>query len=100
MIIIKEDQGYTFFHKLLPQYQVSLKSLSLTLHKMRGEGASNHFRKAALTPDIVKLGSRSKVYLKSLGDLDLELDSIIACLHPPPTHQTFLSRITLKSLHV
>ena len=30
---------------------------------------------------IVKLGSRSKVYLKSLGDLDLELVAIIACLH-------------------
>ena len=29
-------------------------------------------------------GSRSKVNLKSLiRDLDLELDSIIACLHPP-----------------
>ena len=28
-------------------------------------------------PDIVKLGSRSKVYLKSQGNLDLELDSII-----------------------
>ena len=34
---------------------------------------------------IVKLGSRSKVYLKSLiRDLDLELVAIIACLHPPP----------------
>ena len=33
---------------------------------------------------IVKLGSRSKVYLKSLiRDLDLEVDSIIACLHHP-----------------
>ena len=88
MIIIKEDQGYTFFHKLLPQYQVSLKSLSLTLHKMRGEGASNHFRKAALTPDIVKLGSRSKVYLKSLGDLDLKLDSIIT-MSQPTTRKLF-----------
>merc|ERR1719210_609604 len=49
---------------------------------------------------IDKLGSRSKVYLKSLiRDLDLELVTIIACLHPP-THQTFLSTITLKSLHV
>ena len=35
--------------------------------------------------DVVKLGSMSKVYLKSLRDLDLELDSIIACLHPPTT---------------
>ena len=33
---------------------------------------------------VVKLGSRSKVYLKSLGDLDLELDSIIAMSPPPP----------------
>ena len=33
---------------------------------------------------IVKLGSRSKVYLKSLRDLDLELDSIIAM--SPTTH--------------
>ena len=36
--------------------------------------------------DIVKLRSRSKVYLKSqIRDLDLELDSIIA-MPPPPTH--------------
>ena len=28
--------------------------------------------------NIVKLRSRSKVYLKSLRDLDLEIDSIIA----------------------
>ena len=50
---------------------------------------------------IVKLGSRSKVYLKSLiRDLDLELKAIIACLHPHTHHETFLSRITLKSLHV
>ena len=50
---------------------------------------------------IVKLGSRSKVYLKSLKDLDLELEAIIA-MSPPPTHhqKTFLSRITLKSLCV
>ena len=51
---------------------------------------------------IVKLGSRSKVYLKSLiRDLDLELVAIIAM--PPTTtttHETFLSRIKLKSLHV
>ena len=52
---------------------------------------------------IVKLGSRSKVYLKSqIRDLDLELVDIIAMSPPthPPTHETFLSRITLKSLHV
>ena len=48
---------------------------------------------------IVKLGSRSKVHLKSLiRDLDLELVAIIAM--SPTTQQTFLSRITLKSLHV
>ena len=35
---------------------------------------------------IVKLGSRSKVYLKSLGDLDLELVAIIAM--SPPTHHS------------
>ena len=34
---------------------------------------------------VVKLGSRSKVYLKSLRDLDLELDSIIA-MPPTTTH--------------
>ena len=50
--------------------------------------------------NIDKLGSRSKVYLKSLiRDLDLELVTIIA-MSPPTHHQTFLSRITLKSLHV
>ena len=50
---------------------------------------------------IVKLGSRTKVYLKSLiRDLDLELEAIIA-MSPPPTHRkTFLSRITLNSFHV
>ena len=35
--------------------------------------------------NIVKRGSRSKVYLKSLRDLDLELVAIIA-MPPPPTH--------------
>ena len=35
--------------------------------------------------DIVKLGFRSKVYLKSLiRDLDLELEAIIAMSPPPP----------------
>ena len=39
---------------------------------------------------VVKLGSRSKVYLKSLiRDLDLELDSIIAMY--PPTIELFLA---------
>ena len=38
---------------------------------------------------IVKLGSRSKVYLRSLRDLDLELDSIIAMPPPPPTSKLF-----------
>ena len=56
--------------------------------------------KMHLLVPIVKLGSRSKVHLKSLiRDLDLELVAIIARLHPP-TQQTFLSRITLKSLNV
>ena len=50
--------------------------------------------------EIVMLVSRSKVYLKSLRDVDLELEAIIA-KSPTTTHQkTFLSRITLKSLHV
>ena len=50
---------------------------------------------------IVKLGSRSKVYLKSLiRDLDLELVAIIAMSPTTTTQETFLSRITLKSLHV
>ena len=35
---------------------------------------------------IVKLGSRSKVYLKSLRDLDLELIAIIAMSPPTTTH--------------
>ena len=35
--------------------------------------------------DIVKLGSRSKLYLKSLiSNLDLELEAIIAMSPPPP----------------
>ena len=38
-----------------------------------------------LSIEIVKLGSRSKVYLKSLRDLDLELVAIIA-MSPPTTH--------------
>ena len=37
-------------------------------------------------PIIVKLGARSKVYLKSLRDLDLELVAIIAMPPPPPTY--------------
>ena len=63
---------------------------------------------------IVKLGSRLgpvqlhvnsksfnvKVYFKSLRDLDLELEAIIAMPPPPTTQETFLSRIILKSLHV
>ena len=62
----------------------------------------NSFSVLGLDLLIVKLGSRSKVYLKSLiRDLDLELVAIIAMSPPPPTHhKTFLSRITLKSLHV
>ena len=51
------------------------------------------------TENFVKFGSRSKVYLKSLiRDLDLELVAIIAM--SPTHHKTFLSRITLKSLHL
>ena len=38
---------------------------------------------------IVKLRSRSKVYLKCLRDLDLELDSIIAMPPPPPPRKLF-----------
>ena len=49
---------------------------------------------------IDKLGSKSKVYFKSVGDLDLELVVIIAISPPPLTQKTFLSRITYKSLHV
>ena len=51
---------------------------------------------------VVKLGSRSKVYLKFLvRDLDLELEAIIAMPPPPPpTQETFPSRITLKYLLV
>ena len=51
---------------------------------------------------IVKLGSRSKVYLKSqIRDLDLELVTIIAMSPPTNTiHETVLSGITLKPLHV
>ena len=39
---------------------------------------------SVLTVVFVKLGSRSKVYLKSLRDLDLELVAIIAMSPPPP----------------
>ena len=39
---------------------------------------------------VVKLGSRSKVYLKSLiRDLDLELVAIIAMYPPPPPMKLF-----------
>ena len=42
------------------------------------------------TSIIVKLGSRSKVYLKSLiRNLDLELVAIIAMSPPPPTRKLF-----------
>ena len=43
----------------------------------------NHMLKDTGLGLIVKLGSRSKVYLKSLRDLDLELEAIFAM---PPTH--------------
>ena len=44
-----------------------------------------HTCAAGITGKIVKLGSRSKVYLKSLiRDLDLELIAIIAMSPPPP----------------
>ena len=59
-----------------------------------------HNQNEDLTIYIVKLWSRSKVYLKSLRDLDLELEAIIAMSPPTTHHETFLSRITLKSLHV
>ena len=49
---------------------------------------------------IVKPGSRSMVYLKSLRNLDLELNFIIAMSPTNTTHETFLSEITLKSLHI
>ena len=39
---------------------------------------------------IVKLGSRSEVHLKSLRDLDLELEAIIAMSPPPPPPTTKL----------
>ena len=54
-------------------------------------------------PGELHLNSKSfniKVYFKSVRDLDLELEAIIAMPPPPTHHETFLSRITLKSLHV
>ena len=39
--------------------------------------------------NIVKLGSRSKFYLKSLRELDLELEAIIAMSPPPPPTKHF-----------
>ena len=39
-----------------------------------------------MVSNIIKLGPRSKVYLKSLRDLDLKLEAIIAMsltTHPP-----------------
>ena len=56
--------------KILPIFNIILKEILKFLH-------------------IVKLGSRSKVYLKSLiRDLDLELVAIIA-MSPPPTIKLF-----------
>ena len=48
---------------------------------------------------IVKLGSRSKVYLKSLiRDLDLELVAIIACLlHHHPENISEQNNIEISS---
>ena len=53
-------------------------------------------------PGQVHVNSKSlniKVYFKSLRDLDLELEAIIAMFHHHH-HKTFLNRITLKSLLV
>ena len=44
---------------------------------------------------IVKLGSRSKVYLKSLGDLDLEVVAIIA-MSPPTHHETMKPELQIN----
>ena len=49
---------------------------------------------------MVKLVSRSKVYLKSQRDLDLELDSVIAMSPTTTHHETFLSWIRFKSLNL
>ena len=78
----------------------SIESLHLIESSSKQVSCNQMFTKCNLTI-IVKLGSRSKVYLKSLiKDLDLELVATYNCMSPPPTQKTFLSRITLKSLHV
>ena len=56
------------------------KCLNANVGKSQRNPVSNMVR---IVFKIVKLGSRSKVYLKFLRDLDLELDSIIACPLPP-----------------
>ena len=47
---------------------------------------------------IVKLVSKSKVYLKSvIRDLDLELEAIIACLHHHPGNFSEHNNIEISS---
>ena len=60
----------------------------LANYKLHCNHVAKHKIKTKITSSfllIVKLGSRSKVYLKSLlRDLDLELVAIIAMSPPPP----------------
>ena len=57
----------------------NLSSLVLTTNFLL-----THLCTAIQSKEIVKLESRSKLYLKSPRDLDLELEAIIAMSPPPP----------------
>ena len=83
----------------VPQTKKGTNVDAMAIFPMHPQLPKSSFQHIHYNYNVVKLGSRSKVYLKSLiRDLDLELAAIIAM---SPTHQkTFLSTIKLKSLHV
>ena len=96
--------GMIFVTVMVPWFILSLHSplhlhLQSVYYLIIADKIQYNIKMASNINVIVKLGSRSKVYLKSLRDLDLELVAIIA-MSPPTHHKTFLSGITLKSLHV
>ena len=83
---------------------IILSSLSPGWSRLVQVGPGQVQVRSRLGPGQLHVNSKSfniKVYFISLRDLDLELVAIIAMPPPPTTTQeTFLSRITLKSLHV